>query len=60
MASDYCLELGCLVPLDASTPKIFGFSEFLTGLALMVIVWTLSDVRYHFRIRTAPIPLYKL
>ena len=47
MASDYCLGLVCLVPLDASTPKFFGFSEFLTGLALMVIVWTLGDVRYH-------------
>ena len=62
MTSDYCLGLVCFIPLEfnASTPKIFGFSEYLTGLAFMVIVWTLGDVRYHFRIRTAPIPLYKL
>jgi hypothetical protein len=46
------------VPLDPSAPKIFGFSEFLAGLALMVLAWTLADVRYRFRISTAAIPLY--
>jgi hypothetical protein len=45
------------MPLDGSGQKIFGFSEFLAGLALMVLAWTIADVRYRFRIQTAPIPL---
>lgn len=50
----------CFVPLDANAPKFFGFSEFLAGLALMVLAWTIGDVRYRFRIRSAPIPLQGL
>jgi hypothetical protein len=49
-----CIELA---PIDASAPKFFGFSEFLTSLALMVLAWTTTDVRYRFRIECAPIPL---
>jgi len=51
---DFCIELA---PIDASAPKFFGFSEFLTSLALMVLAWTTTDVRYRFRIDCAPIPL---
>lgn len=51
---DICIELA---PIDVSAPKFFGFSEFLTSLALMVLAWTTSDVRYRFRIDCAPIPL---
>lgn len=51
---DFCVEL---TPIDASAPKFFGFSEFLTSLALMVLAWTTTDVRYRFRIDCAPIPL---
>ena len=47
----------CFVPLDVNTPKFFGFSEFLAGLALMVLAWTIADDRYRFRIRVAPLPL---
>lgn len=43
--------------LDKNAPKFFGFSEFFTGLALMILAWTISDVRYRFRINTAFIPL---
>ncbi len=46
-----------LVPLETNSPKFFGFSDFLAGLALMVLVWTIADIRYRFRIRCAPIPL---
>ena len=51
---DICIELA---PIDADAPKFFGFSEFLTSLALMVLAWTTSDVRYRFRILCAPISL---
>ena len=59
MTIEKCLMNICveLAPIDANAPKFFGFSEFLTSLALMVLVWTTSDVRYRFRIDCAPIPL---
>jgi hypothetical protein len=56
-ATENCIAGVCLIPLDAAAPKFFGFSEFLAGLALMVLAWTIADVRYRFRVRTAPIPL---
>ncbi|HAT3689612.1 TPA: hypothetical protein I8574_005275, partial [Citrobacter freundii] len=50
----------CFVPPDplASGIKIFGFSEFLASLALLVVVFTVTDTRYKFRISIAPLPLY--
>ncbi len=54
---DQCFGGLCFVPLDPSGPKFFGFSEYFTGLALMVLAWTIADVRYRFRVRAAPIPL---
>lgn len=57
MPADYCYGALCFVPLDASGTKFFGFSEFLAALALMVLAWTIADVRYRFRLRTAPLPL---
>lgn len=47
----------CWVALNSSDQKIFGFSEFLTGLALMALVWTIVDIRFRFRISTAIIPI---
>jgi hypothetical protein len=52
-----CLGPLCLVPFAVNAPKFFGFSEFLAGLALMVLAWTTADARYRFRISTAPLPL---
>lgn len=57
MTVEKCLLGVCFIPLDGSGQKFFGFSEFLAGLALMVLAWTIADVRYRFRVRTAPIPL---
>jgi hypothetical protein len=57
MTADDCLGFLCFSPLDADVPKFFGFSEFLAGLALMVLAWTIADVRYRFRVRVAPLPL---
>lgn len=58
--TDACNDFLCLVNLDPNGPKIFGFSELLAGLALMVLAWTIADTRYRFRIKTAPIPLEKI
>ena len=57
MTAEYCYGFVCFIALDANGPKFFGFSEFLAGLALMVLAWTMADVRYRFRVRTAPLPL---
>ena len=57
MVIEKCLYGVCFIPLDGNGQKFFGFSEFLAGLALMVLAWTTADVRYRFRVQTAPIPL---
>lgn len=57
MSAEQCFMSVCFIPLDATGSKFFGFSEFLAGLALMVLAWTTGDVRYRFRVQTAPIPL---
>lgn len=40
--------------------SIFGFAEFISALALLVIVYTIADIRYHFRIAIASVPLFEL
>lgn len=47
----------CFAALNATSPNLFSFPDFLAGLALMVLAWTIADFRYRFRIRVAPIPL---
>lgn len=56
-----CYWLICFVPPSVrNVPRIFGFAEFISSLALLVITYTLVDIRYRFRIAIAPIPLYRL
>lgn len=54
---EVCTWSICFVPLADSGEKFFGFSEYLAALALMVLAWTIADVRYRFRLKTAPLPL---
>jgi hypothetical protein len=49
----------CLASLQ-SAPGIFGFAEFVQALALLVVIYTVTSVRYRFRINVAPIPLWPL
>lgn len=60
MACDWFISSICLVKAGSSSSTIFGFSEFLAALALLVIVYTITDVRYKFRIATAPFDLTKI
>ena len=60
MTVEPCLGDLCFVAVDVTAPKFFGFSEYLAALALMVVVWTTTDIRYRFRIATAPLPLHRL
>lgn len=57
VTTEHCFIGVCFIPLNGSGQTFFGFSEFLTGLALMVLAWTIADVRYRFRIQVAPLPL---
>ncbi|HAT1976813.1 hypothetical protein SCZ71_15310 [Legionella pneumophila serogroup 1] len=43
-----------------SKDSIFGFAEFISALALLVIVYTVTDIRYKFRVSVAPIPLFRI
>ena len=60
MNADDCIGFLCFIALDTQGAKFFGFAEFLAGLALMVLAWTLADIRYKFRIDVAPLPLKKI
>jgi len=55
-----CLGRLCFAPAKPDTSVFFGFGEYLASVALMVLAWTIGDVRYRFRIRTAPLPMYSL
>ncbi|WP_175663039.1 hypothetical protein [Burkholderia ambifaria] len=52
-----CYWSFCFFHLSKDAPKFFGFSEYLAAVALMALAWTIADVRYKFRIATAPLPL---
>jgi hypothetical protein len=59
MKEKACYWLLCFVPPEAtSAPRVFGFAEFLAALALLVVLFTIIDVRYRFRLAVAPIALY--
>lgn len=47
------------IPLTTESASIFSFSEFLASLALMVLAWSLADLRYRFRVAIAPFALRK-
>lgn len=57
--AEVCYWMFCFAPPGNNEgPKIFGFAEFIAALALLVIVFTVADIRYRFRVAVAPIPLY--
>lgn len=49
----------CFVPTNG-TGSLFGFKDFIAALALLIIIYTVSDIRYRFRVAVAPIPLFKI
>jgi hypothetical protein len=61
MREETCYWLLCFVRADtSSSPRIFGFSEFTTALALLVLLYTIADVRYKFRLAVTPGALYSV
>lgn len=49
----------CFVPIQGSA-SLFGFKDFIAALALLIIIYTVSDIRYRFRVAVAPVPLFKI
>jgi hypothetical protein len=57
--NEICYWNFCFIPISTSpATKIFGFSEFLAAIALLAVVYTITDVRYKFRIAVTPGLLY--
>ena len=54
----------CLVKQATSTstfqPSLFAFPQFMSALALLAVVYTVTDIRYRFRVSVTPIPLFGL
>lgn len=42
------------------TASLFGFKDFIAALALLIIIYTVSDIRYRFRVAVAPTPLFRI
>ncbi len=47
-------------PIENGASAIFGFAEFVTALALLIVLYTISDVRFRFRVAVAPFPLLRI
>ncbi len=47
-------------PNNMNAPSIFNFTTFISALALLAILYTLSTVRYHFRIAITPFSMFKI
>src|SRR5688572_24735932 len=60
MTCEYPFFGMCLIVPGEQDGGIFGFSEFVQAFALLVLVYTVSDVRYRFRVETAPIRIWQL
>ncbi|MFC5580053.1 hypothetical protein [Rhodanobacter terrae] len=54
MRGDYYFASLHFVPLQTTGAKTFGLPEYISGLALMVLAWTIADAKYHFRLDVAP------
>jgi hypothetical protein len=50
----------CFIVPPESDGGIFGFAEFVQAFALLVLIFTVSGMRYQFRVDTAPIRLWLL
>lgn len=53
------LWMRLVVPPEPSG-KLFGFAEFIQAFALLVLIYTVSGVRYQFRIATAPLKIWPM
>lgn len=51
----------CYVPAGTSGGEsLFGVSDYLAALALLLVIYTISDYRIKLRLSLAPLPIYRL
>lgn len=50
-----CIGEICFFALNPNGTKIFGFSEYISALALIVLAWTTVDYRYRLHVQTSAI-----
>lgn len=50
----------CFVTPGPEQRGIFGFPEFVPGFGLLALIYTVSEVRYRFRVQAAAVNLYTL
>lgn len=61
MLTEKCYFEFCFVaPSNVLEKSIFSFPEFISALALLVIIYKVTDIRYRFRVAIAPLPLFQL
>jgi hypothetical protein len=59
MACVFSLWGVCLVePNNAAS--LFTFKDFIAALALLIVIYTVSDIRYRFRVAVSPVPLLRI
>ena len=49
-----------VIPTGEQIGGIFGFAEFIQAFAILVLVYTLYDVKYRFRVQAAALPVKAL
>lgn len=51
----------CWVPAGTSDSiSLFGVSDYLAALALLIVIYTITDFRNKFRLSLSPLPIYSM
>jgi len=53
-------KLSLVISSNSNLSDIFGFGEFVSALALLIIVYTTTNNRYKFRLSIVPFPIQKI
>ncbi|WP_371226984.1 hypothetical protein [Roseovarius sp. 2305UL8-3] len=56
----YEFEVCWVAAGSSSSGSLFGVSDYLSALALLLVIYTISDYRNKLRLSLAPIPVYHL
>jgi hypothetical protein len=56
----YEFDLCWVAAGSSSSESLFGVSEYISALALLLVIYTISDYRSKLRLSLAPVPVYHL
>ena len=60
MNAKYELDVCWVSAGSSGSTSLFGVSDYLASLALLLVIYTISDDRSKFRLTIAPVPVYGL